>query len=258
MSPTEIQKFLHRAGLEPDAAKIFLVASKAGPTSALQLAKATGVARTQVYRHLEALQEFGLISREQLSYGTLFRPLGVENLEATIASREAETAALKSNLSNVATAMRELAGASGATTNVVHHYGLAGIKQANWNLTKADKEFFVFEVAHLNDHLDKTFARRHRERVMERQLVSHDLTNASVVTAKELAPVDVTRSFYRHIDPEILTINFEVYLYNDVVTLLDYSADNMHALEIHHPSLHAMMQQLYDAMWRLATPLEIK
>jgi hypothetical protein len=30
------------------------------------------------------------------------------------------------------------------------------------------------------------------------------------------------------------------------------------AIEIHHPSLHAMMRQLFDAMWNLGTPLVIE
>jgi hypothetical protein len=43
-----------------------------------------------------------------------------------------------------------------------------------------------------------------------------------------------------------LAINFEVYIYNDVV-----------ALEIHHPTLHQMMRQFYEAMWQRGQPLEI-
>jgi hypothetical protein len=28
-------------------------------------------------------------------------------------------------------------------------------------------------------------------------------------------------------------------------------------MEIHHPTLHTMMRQLFEAMWNMATPLEI-
>lgn len=253
-----VQKYLQVLGIEPETTKAYLELTKLGPASALQLAKATRISRTQIYRHLEELAAKGLVSAEQLSYGTLFRVLPLDNLDGLIANREAETTALKRNLGAMTALLQQLAGASGPKATVQHYYGLAGLKQVNWNLTKADKEFRVFEAAHLSQHLDKAFARRCRERYIERKLTTYDLTNATSVTAAEIEPFDPERAFLRYIDPEVLTINFEVYIYNDVVTLADYSKDQQLALEIHHPTLKTMMQQLFDAMWVSALPLEIR
>lgn len=253
-----ITKYLEKLAIEPDATKIYIKLIKHGHSSALQLAKATSISRTQVYRHLEHLQKHGLVSAEQLSYGTLYRPLPLENLEGLLANREAETAAIRRNLGAMTAALQAIAGGTGPKATVQHYYGVAGLKQVNWNLTKADGEYRVFEAAHLSAHLDKAFARRHRERCIEQKLVSYDLTNATSVRAKEIEPYEPSKTFLRHIDPGTLAINFEVYLYNDVVTLLDYAAENAMAIEIHHPSLHAMMRQLFDAIWAQATPLTIQ
>jgi len=253
-----VQKCLQVLGIEPEATLTYLALTKSGPSSALQIAKATGISRTQVYRHLEELQNKGLVSAEQLSYGTMFRTLPIDNIEALIAQREAETAAVKRNLSSMTELMQQLAGSSGPKATVQHYYGLAGLKQVNWNLTRAKDKYCVFEAAHLSAHLDKAFARRHRERCLEKGLTSYDLTNATTVHASELEPFEPSRAFLRHIDPKTLTINFEVYIYNDVVALLDYSKDQQLAMEIHHPSLKAMMQQLFDAMWSTATPIKIE
>ncbi len=150
-----------------------------------------------------------------------------------------------------------MAGSAGPKATVQHYYGPAGLKQVNWNVTKADGEYRVFETAHLSAHLDKTFAHRLRERCIEHGLTSYDLTNDTSVFAKDIEPYTPDKTFLRHIDKDILTIQFEVLLYNDVVALLDYSDGQQMAIEIHHPSLHAMMRQLFDAMWNIATPLEI-
>lgn len=255
---TTIVKYLEKLGVEPEATNVYIQLVKHGHSSALQLAKITGISRTQIYRHLEALQQHGLTSAEQLSYGTLYRPLPLENIEGLLANREAETAAIRRNIGVMVQALQMIAGGSGPKAIVQHYYGLSGLKQANWNLTKADSEFRVFEAAHLSQHLDKAFARRHRERCIERGLTSYDLTNAATVKTAELEPFAPERTFLRHIDPEVLTINFEVYIYNDTVTLLDYHMENQMAMEIHHPSLHAMMRQLFDAMWSTATPLQVQ
>lgn len=252
-----IEKYLGKLGVEPETVTVYIELVKQGYSSALQLAKATGISRTQVYRHLDALQQYGLASAEQLSYGTLYRPLPIENIDGLLANRDAETAAIRRSLSSMTAALEHIAGGFGPKATVQHFYGIAGLKQACWNITKAYKQYKIFEVAHLSAELDVAFARRYRERCIERELTSYDLTNDTSVKAKDIEPFEATRAFLRHIDPEVLTINFEMVMYNDVVTLLDYKAPNSMAIEIHHPTLHAMMEQLFDAMWAQATPLEI-
>lgn len=250
-----ITKYLEKLGIEPEAVGVYIALIKNGHSSALQLAKTTKISRTQIYRHLDTLQANGLASAEKLSYGTLYRPMPIENIEGLLANREAETAAIRRNLSSMTTALQAIAGGSGPKAKVQHYYGPAGLKQATWNITKADKEYRCFEVAHLSRHLDQAFARRHRERTIERQITSYDLTNDTEAHAKDIEPFEPSRTFLRYIDPQILTINFEMLIYNQVVTLFDYQEET--ALEIYHPTLNAMMRQLFDAMWAQATPLEI-
>ena len=253
-----VQKNLHVLGIEPETTRVYIELLKLGPASALQLSKATGISRQQIYRHLEQLGAQGLVSSEQLSYGTLFRALPIENIEGLIANREAETATVKHNLKAMSQALEAIAGSSQPHASTYHYYGLGGLKQVNWNLTKASKEFRVFETKHLSEHFDKAFARRCREQYIERQLTTYDLTNDTAVAAKDLEPFEPSRTQCRHIDPEILTINFEIYIYDDVVTLIDYSPKEAHATEIHHPALSAMMHQLFDAIWNIAEPIEIR
>ena len=252
-----ITKYLEKLGIEPDSTRVYIELTKTGHTSALQLAKATNISRTQVYRHLEALQSHSLVSAEQLSYGTLYRALPLQNIEGVLANHEAEAAAIRRNLGGMVQALQAIAGGTGPQATVQHYYGLAGLKQVNWNLTKAEKEFRVFEAARLSQHLDQAFARRCREQCIARGLHTKDLTNATSIRAKEVEPIDRNLSQYRHIDPDLLDITFEVYIYNDIVTLLDYGKDNQMAMEIHHPSFNAMMKQLFDAMWAVSMPLEI-
>jgi hypothetical protein len=43
-----------------------------------------------------------------------------------------------------------------------------------------------------------------------------------------------------------------MYIYDETVTLLDYSKKQEMAIEICHPNLSLMMTQLFDAMWKMA------
>lgn len=256
-SSAELSSYLNQAGIEPAASAVYLALITIGPASALQLAKKTKISRTQIYRHIETLQNASLVSTEQLSYGTLFKALPLQNLESRFADQEAQLNSLKSELNAMTTLLQQFAGSNGAQARVQHHFGIAGLKQANWNLTKAKTEFRVFESAHISAHLDHTFARRLRERIIERNLYSYDLTNVKTVKAADIEPFAPGRSHYKHIDPQILAITFEMYVYDHTVALLDYNPHSMQAIEINHPALSTMMTQLFSAMWNLAQPIEI-
>jgi hypothetical protein len=150
-----------------------------------------------------------------------------------------------------------MAGSAGPKATVQHFYGVAGIKQANWNLTRADNKYQIFEAAHNAEHFDKKYSRRLRERCTELGLTGYRLTNNTTATARDLEPFDPQKTFVRHIDPAIMPIRFEVLLYNDVVALLDHSQAQRMAIEIHHPTFHVLMRQLFDALWHVGTPLKI-
>jgi sugar-specific transcriptional regulator TrmB len=253
----KVKNYLKRLGVSATEAALYIELFRVGPTTALKLARSLAVPRTQVYRELENLQQMALVSADKLSYGTIFHALPLENVESMLEARKSTTEALVRELGSVSDVMKLLAGSSGPQATVRHYYGRAGLRQVNWNLTKARKEFRVFETKHLSQHLDADFARRCRERFIERKLHSFDLTNERVHKRKDLEPVDLARAKLRYIDPKILDVKFEMYIYDEVVTLLDYSERNSMALEIHHPSLSVMMKQLFDAMWKTAEDVEI-
>lgn len=249
-----IEQYMTQLGIAPEAAKVYLELSRT-QSSVLQLAKILDMSRTQVYRHLESLQHYNLVSAEKLDHGVLYRPLPLESVEAIIIEREADLHGMRQKLDAMSHIMRDFVAGGPPQTVTRHFYGLAGVKQANWNLTKAKGEYRVFESAHLPEHLDESFARRFNARTMERELASYDITNKTSVDIRNLEPCDPKLVHYRHIDPSILNIEFEIYIYNDIVTLLDYGPENMQAIEIQNPMLQAMMRQMHQAMWDIGQPL---
>jgi sugar-specific transcriptional regulator TrmB len=246
-----LKSYLKRVGVSSDAAAVYIELFRVGPTTALKISRALNIPRTQVYRELDSLKALSLVSADKLSYGTLFRALPLDNLESLLRDRRAVTEQLSNELASVAQSMQIMAGSSGPKATVRNYYGIAGLRQANWNLTKASKEFRVFETSHLSERFDQEFVKRCRERILERKLLSFDLTNHKRHSVKDLEPFDPSKVKLRYIDPKILDIKFEMYIYDEVVTLLDYSEQQRMAIEICHPNLSTMMRQLFDAMWMM-------
>lgn len=222
----------------------------------LQLSKQLHMSRTQVNSKLARLCELGLASAERRQHGTYYRALPFDNVSNLVAEQEAAAWALRSQFADISKAVEGLA--AGNRSDTRHYYGMDGLKQVNWNLTKAIGEYRVFEAARIPQLFDNAFTMRCRERMAERKLVSFNLTNDKQVTADELWPLDLSLTHYRYIDPKVFTIGFEIFLFDGTITLVDNRPQVLHAVEMRNDAFSTMMRQIYDAMWNLGRPLTIE
>lgn len=252
-----IIEYLGRAGFERDAARVYHTLLHHRRPSILKIAKTLGISRSRIYQHIALLQERGLVSAEQLSYGTLYRALPLENIERFIAERETEVKVLRGQFDAMSLAVQSLMSEQETAPTIKHYYGQSGLKQASWNLSKAAGEYRAFITAHLGQHFDKAFANRWNQRILEAGITTYDLTNAEYAINSLVTPFDIRQTYFCRIDPAIFTIEFEVYIYNNMITLLDFKPDSLHAVEIQNPPLFIMMRQIFDVMWNLGTPISV-
>jgi sugar-specific transcriptional regulator TrmB len=244
----KLADYLALAGIEPAATQAYIALVQRGPLSALELATSTHISRTQVYRHLEKLQSYGLVQEQKLSYTTLFSAQPLTNLQAHINQRAAQTTTLRATLSDVDALVLQLAGGGGPQAATTHYYGQSGLKQALWNITKAKTECRVFETEPLGNRFTADFVRRLHERLSEVQLERLILTNHKL---SDIAPA------FTHCRRTTIPIQFDVYLHGNTTTLLDYRAASTQAIEIRHPALHAFVRQLFDTLWELSRPGQV-
>ncbi len=59
----------------------------------------------------------------------------------------------------------------------------------------------------------------------------------------------------RYVSPTVFTIEFEVYIYNNIVALLSYEKEDIFGVEIHNSKLARQQRQLFDLLWRQASAL---
>lgn len=250
-------RYLRQLELTEAESQIFLLLATRGPLTAVQASKQSKLPRTQVYRHIDKLVGLNIANSEKLSYGTLYSALPLKNLEARLEEQALRASKLQKQLPALDSLVKTISGSEHSKeTGVKHYYGLAGIKQANWNLTKATSEFRVFEQKHISEHIrDPVFTKRLREKYIENKLKSFDLTNNTKLSLKDTEPLDLSLSKTRHIDQSVIDISFELYIYDSTVTLLDYTPEKMMAVEITNPNLAKMMTQMFDAFWALGKDL---
>jgi hypothetical protein len=199
------------------------------------------------------LAEKQLITIHERHYGTSYEAQSPKVLEFLVSERERKAENLRSNLPAAIHNLQLLQQDSPSSSKLVEYRGVDGLKQINFNLTKADKEFRVFELAGLDKHLGKHFADKQRQMYAEKGLKSFDLTNNP--KRKDEPGVDMPQSQARFIDPKIFEIKFETYIYNNVVALLSYDKDDIFGVEIYNEKLAVQQKQIFDLLWKQAKPL---
>jgi sugar-specific transcriptional regulator TrmB len=252
---TEIAEALQALNLSPEVAEIYLYLARNGHSSALSVSSKTGISRTQVYRHLEQLIKLSLVSEEKPYWGTYFYALPISNLETEINLQQQNLQEAKTKLKAAENVFENLFRDSDPSQTITYK-GISGLKQALWHLTKAKKEYKVFEVDHISNLLDLKFSRSMRQKEIDKGIRSYDLSNKKSHRVADLEPVDLSLSKIKYIPPEILKIKYEIIIYNDQITLIDYFSPEPTALEIKNKSLSLMMSQMHDAFWAMAEEVE--
>lgn len=246
-------------GIGAKAAKLYVELLSNGPSGVVGLSRLIGSGRNVTYRLLDELHEHQLISISEKTFGKEYTAKQIEAFETIAADKESEATNFKHSLEDMANSLQTIAASSASNSRIVHFKGREGLKQVNWNLTKADNEYRVYEQSQLSDYLDIIFAQKVREKYLQKKLKSYDITNSKSVRYdydEDFVNYLENYSQYGHIGSSLLDIQFEIYIYNDVVTLLDYSSRQPHCIEIHNRLLATMQKQIYDLTWSQAQPMK--
>lgn len=249
----KVVSYLKQLGLESEQALVYLFLLQNGPNTVLAISRGLKTGRTKLYPLLEDLAEKQLITIHERHYGTSYEAQKPEAVEFLVSEKERKAEALRSSLPAALNILKNLESESPATTKIIEYRGIDGLKQMNFNLSKAKKEFRVFELAGLDKHLGKHFAQKMRERYQENKLTSFDLTNN--LNRSNEPGIESPLAHTRYIDPEIFTIEFETYIYDNVVGLLNYENDDIFGVEIYSEKLARQQTQLFDLIWNQAKPL---
>lgn len=250
----KVVAYLKRLGLNDEQAQVYLYLLSHGPSSVLAVSRGINSGRTKLYPLLEDLTQKQLIITHERHYGTSYEAQPPQAIEFLVSERERATQGLRSNLPAALNILSTLQTHSPTTSRIVEYKGVDGLKQMNFNLTKAEGEYRAFELAGLDKHLGTHFANKMRERYVESGLKSFDLTNNP--NRADEAGADLLNAKVAYIDPKIFTIEFETVVYNNCVALLSFDQDDLFGVEIYNEKLAHQQRQLFDAIWAIAKPLK--
>jgi predicted transcriptional regulator len=233
------------------------------PLSVVQLSKATNYGRNKVYRLLNELLKQNLVSETRYQNGSKFTVSNLHTVEMIVKKKKDIYERAESGLSTLTDRIKYIDSAMNMSSNITRYRGIDGLKQVNWNLTHANGIFRVYEVSRLSDYLDQDFAEELRLIWLQKQIYAKDLTNDTAIKAHtNITEYTEKYSEYRHISTDVLKIDTEIYIYNDITTLLQYNTlkydpASIFCVEIRNKSLSTFNAQMFDILWEQATLLKL-
>ncbi len=245
----KVVRYLKHLGLNHEQAQIYLFLLEKGPSTVLAISRGLKTGRTKLYPLLTELAEKQLITIHDRHYGTSYEAQPPQALEFLITEHERKAESLRSNLPAITSILSQIQTQSPATSRIAEYRGVDGLKQMNFNLTKADGEYRVLELAGLDKLLGTHFADKMRSITRDKGTQTYDLTN-NPNRANEPGVFNNQHSKARYIDPKIFKIQFETFIYNNCVALLSY--EHAVGVEIYNDKLAAQQKQIFDLLWSQA------
>src|SRR5690606_1926705 len=116
-----------------------------------------------------------------------------------------------------------------------------GLKQVAYNTTQARGEVLFFESAELQGYMDQKYAEKIRQEWVGQKITARCLQNLSSIASFTKVHEYVEKFWQvRYVDPNMLTIVFEVMIYNDVVAMSHTKQGDVFSVEIHNQQLADM------------------
>lgn len=248
--------YLRLLGLSNDAAKVYLELLKA-PASHLELARATGVNRTKVYRLVDDLEKRSLVTVRTDDRGALLIASDPATLEISIVNHEEAVKSQRKVFENLLPSLQALQqdADSPSKFSIQTYEGTEGLKQMLWHELKAEGEVRIFGSGSIESLVtNHRWAEKHRQRSVEADQVIRELINPGEKIENFTENKDFEANYFRRILPkDVLTMEHQVVIYNDTVASYWWRNDQKVGVEIINRTNATMMRQMFEYYWSMAS-----
>ncbi len=255
----ELVAYLKKLGVEPEAAEIYLLLVTKGALTALQLSRETKVSRTSMYRLLERMQEIGIVEMRTEETTTKAEAAPLSQIARLVEQKKVDAEDVTKKWPEAERLLSQLALAQQPETKVLFFRGADGVRQMIWNELRAEKEIVGYSYRAIETIAGEKFANEFFTEFVRRNLRIRDLYGDEFVQSvqgKKRPPAHddperVLRVESRYIDDKTLTIQAQMDIYNDVVSIYSWYKGEVFGIEIYNPKVAEMQRQLFELAWKV-------
>jgi len=217
------------------------------------------MARTKVYRILDNLIEKQLVIQQCGSSGFKFTANDPSQLDLLLSLKEKEFSTLRASLPKIIQKLENKIGSNNSSSQILYYRGKQGLSQVNWNLLNAKDEFLSFEVSTAEAYMPQQEAEQLRAQLLKHKIMVRTITNKKVIEPFTQVSGLVEHWWkIRHIPTSTLSIQTDIFIYNNVYTVCHYLDDgDIFCFEIHNKHLAKMQKAIFENLWKQAKVMKI-
>ncbi|MFZ2199723.1 MAG: helix-turn-helix domain-containing protein [Microgenomates group bacterium] len=246
-----LHQVIKQIGLSGKHALVYELLLDKPNATPLQLARETKLNRSSLYRYLEELREKGLVQLLLGDKSSRYRA-NPDGLSQYLMSEESRVENLKKTIPAL---VSELAKTSqGAESEVKYFQGVEGLKQMLWNVVDQKDEFLGLGYQDWNTTVGKNYADKLRQKMLDNKVISREILNQVDDTFGYTSLGKSYTQVYEHraIDPKVLEIKHDTYIYGDVFAYYYHYEGEYFGVEIHNKEIAKTERHMFEILWRMA------
>ena len=250
-----VRNYFAKLGFEPEIADIYLALHSNGPQSISSLARNSRVERTKIYRLIDVLMSNNLIEVEAHYRRGIIKAAPITNLHILINQKEQELKSLQDELGLIEQVLARNS-LSNPATRVQFYNGIEGLRQMQWNQTRAKSECLSIMNEPINNILGKAFTTRWAEamnnnnckiRIIESPRFK-ELNTKWYETEKIPEMMASVKSVV--IEPDLFKIEHNTDIWDDVVAYYNWAEGDIYGIEIYNRDIAQANRQMFEILWQ--------
>jgi sugar-specific transcriptional regulator TrmB len=244
---------LRLLNLSQDEARVYLELLKE-PSTHLKLARVTGINRTKIYRLVDQLEKRSLIAVRTDDRGTFLIATDPATLEVELITQEGKLRSQRQAFNTLLPVLTNIK-TNEPSSFIIHTYeGTEGFKQMLWHELKTEGQNMIFGCGSLNELVDnRRWIEKHQARTVEADYDIREIINPGEFSKTFSIKNDTQKRYtYRTISTDILTLENQIAIYNDTVSMYHWRQEQKVGLEIINTAYAKTMRQMFEIYWQLA------
>jgi sugar-specific transcriptional regulator TrmB len=238
----EINIELKQLGLHKSEIRVYLYLLENGLSTPPQVAKGTGIARTNCYHVLRELEEKQLIQVQISGKRKAYLARDPESIVATLEKkREAAT--------RVVPELRELYTTQKNKPKIRFFSGWEEVREIYIQTLSAQKISFIASTEHLSA-IDEKFFQWYNQEFKKRKIITDDLLNftAKEKTAKQILAIQDALHSIKFLPERHKDLPTEIVIWNDNVALITFEKPIFGTI-ITNPALAKTFKTIFGMLW---------
>lgn len=224
-----------------------------GISSVVQLAKYSGFSRPAIYRAIEQLIRKGLVESIVDGKRTIYKAQSPTVLNRLLSQKENKIYEVREKLPELINFLQKFDLKRKKKSYVTFYSGIEGVKQVMWNTLKTAKggEILGYNFLYWKDIAGQEFSDILHAEWIAKKYRTFELTN--LIEEGETWSVNkegiLSYDKLRYIDPKVLTIKHETFIYEKCFSLIHYENGEYFGAEIHNEEIVNLQKQLFWIVW---------